>query len=333
MKKLLTTTALVALAASVASAETKVGGSLQVTITDAETAATGTKAYQGSAIGYEQEIDIKSSKELNNGWTAQVHMEAISDEGVATSEGDNLDDVGMTMSNGDTTLYVGRDDMTAFDINMTPKVFEVVEDNATQATLINSGDGTIHDTNAYGINQKVGGGSITFLYSPDTTQTSHTNSDNKVGSGGGSGYEIGYKGSVSGLKFGVAYAEDNAEIDATTDAGESTIITASYSMDALSVGFSQTDDDNAGNAAGADIKTTYLGATYAVSDAMTLGIQFVTAEDAATSVTEDEEVTQFDIGYDLGGLMVYAYHSQAENVGGTANKDADGYGIKLHQKF
>jgi len=43
MKKLLTTTALVALVASVASAETKIGGSLQVTITDAETASTGAK--------------------------------------------------------------------------------------------------------------------------------------------------------------------------------------------------------------------------------------------------------------------------------------------------
>jgi len=328
MKKLLTTTALVALVASVASAETKVGGHLQVTITDAETATTGTKAYQGSAIGYEQEIDISSSTELNNGWTAKVHMEAISDEGVATTEGDNLDDVGMTMSNGDTTLYVGRDDMTAFDINMTPAVFELVEDNATQATVINSGDGTIHDTNAYGISQKVGEGSITFLYSPDTSQTSYTNPDNAVGSGGGSGYEIGYKGSVAGVNLGVAYAEDSADLDAT-DKGESTIITASYSIDALSVGFSQTDDDNAGTTD--DVKTTYLGATYAVSDAMTLGIQFVKGDDA--DAAENEEVTQFDVGYDLGGLMIYAYHSQAENVGGVANTDADGYGIKLHQKF
>jgi len=327
MKKLLTTTALVALVASVASAETKVGGSLQVTITDAEAASTGAKSSQGTAIGYEHEIDMKSSKELDNGWTSTIHTEGINDDSTAGL----IDDVSLKLSNGDTTLYVGQDDMTAFDINMTPKVFELEEDNATQSTIINSGDGTIHDTNAFGISQKVGEGSITFLYSPDTSQDS-ANGDNTVGSGGGSGYEIGYKGSFAGVNFGVAYAEDKAALDnsaTANQAGESTIVTASYSMDALSVGFSITDDDNAGTTD--DVKTTYLGATYAVSDNVSLGVQFVKGDDS--DATNDEEVTQFDVGYDLGGLMIYAYHSQAENIGGTANNDADGWGIKLHQSF
>jgi hypothetical protein len=324
MKKLLTTTALVALVASVASAETKVGGSLQVTITDAETASTGAKESQGTAIGYEHELDMKSSKELDNGWTSTIHTEGINDDATAGL----IDDVSLKLSNGDTTLYVGQDDMTAFDINMTPKVFELEEDNATQSTIINSGDGTIHDTNAFGVSQKVGDGSFTFLYSPDTSQDS-ANGDNTVGSGGGSGYEVGYKGKVGGLSFGVAYAEDKPAVDTGNDSGESTIVTASYTMDAISVGFSQTDDDNAGTTD--DVKTTYLGATYAVSDAMSVGIQFVTGDD--NDAAEDEEVTQFDVGYDLGGLMIYAYHSQAENVGGVANTDADGWGIKLHQSF
>jgi len=324
MKKLLTTTALVALVASVASAETKIGGSLQVTITDAETASTGAKNSQGTAIGYEHELDMKSSKELDNGWTSTIHTEGINDDSTAGL----IDDVSLKLSNGDTTLYVGQDDMTAFDINMTPKVFELEEDNATQSTIINSGDGTIHDTNAFGVSQKVGDGSFTLLYSPDTSQDS-ANGDNTVGSGGGSGYEVGYKGKVGGVSFGVAYAEDKPAVDTGNDAGESTIVTASYTMDAISVGFSQTDDDNAGTTD--DVKTTYLGATYAVSDAMSVGIQFVTGDD--NDAAEDEEVTQFDIGYDLGGLMIYAYHSQAENVGGVANTDADGWGIKLHQSF
>jgi len=325
MKKLLTTTALVALVASVASAETKIGGSLQVTITDAETASTGAKKKsQGTAIGYEHELDMKSSKELDNGWTSTIHTEGINDDSTAGL----IDDVSLKVSNGDTTLYVGQDDMTAFDINMTPKVFELEEDNATQSTIINSGDGTIHDTNAFGVSQKVGDGSFTLLYSPDTSQDS-ANADNTVGSGGGSGYEVGYKGKVGGVSFGVAYAEDKPAVDTGNDAGESTIVTASYTMDAISVGFSQTDDDNAGTTD--DVKTTYLGATYAVSDAMSVGIQFVTGDD--NDAAEDEEVTQFDIGYDLGGLMIYAYHSQAENVGGVANTDADGWGIKLHQSF
>ena len=324
MKKLLTTTALVALVASVASAETKVGGSLQVTITDAETASTGAKESQGTAIGYEHELDMKSSKELDNGWTSTIHTEGINDDSTAGL----IDDVSLKLSNGDTTLYVGQDDMTAFDINMTPKVFELEEDNATQSTIINSGDGTIHDTNAFGVSQKVGDGSFTFLYSPDTDDDSG-NGDNAVGSGGGSGYEIGYNGKIGGVSFGVAYAEDKDSADAATDGGESTIVTASYTMDAISVGFSQTDDDNAGTTD--DVKTTYLGATYAVSDAMSVGIQFVTGDD--NDAAEDEEVTQFDVGYDLGGLMIYAYHSQAENVGGVANTDADGWGIKLHQSF
>ena len=324
MKKLLTTTALVALVASVASAETKIGGSLQVTITDAETASTGAKNSQGTAIGYEHELDMKSSKELDNGWTSTIHTEGINDD----SSAGLIDDVSLKLSNGDTTLYVGQDDMTAFDINMTPKVFELEEDNATQSTIINSGDGTIHDTNAFGVSQKVGDGSFTLLYSPDTSQDS-ANGDNTVGSGGGSGYEVGYKGKVGGVSFGVAYAEDKPAVDTGNDAGESTIVTASYTMDAISVGFSQTDDDNAGTTD--DVKTTYLGATYAVSDAMSVGIQFVTGDD--NDAAEDEEVTQFDIGYDLGGLMIYAYHSQAENVGGVANTDADGWGIKLHQSF
>jgi len=324
MKKLLTTTALVALVSSVAFADAKVGGSLEVTITDAETASTGAKRSKGTAIGYEHEIDMSASKELDNGWKSTIHSEGINDDATAGL----IDDVSLKVSNGDTTLYVGQDDMTAFDINMAPKVYELVEDNATQATIINSGDGTIHDTNAFGISQKVGEGAITFLYSPDTAQDSG-NGDNTVGSGGGSGYEIGYSGSVAGVKFGVAYAEDKPTVDTGGQTGESTIVTASYSMDALSVGFSVTDDDNAGTTD--DVKTTYITATYAVNDKMSVGIQRVTGKDS--DAAETEEVTQLDVGYDLGGLLIYAYHSQASDVGGVANTDADGWGIKLKQSF
>ena len=58
---------------------------------------------------------------------------------------------------------------------------------------------------------------------------------------------------------------------------------------------------------------------------------FESVEEVTTAA--DEETTQFEVAYNLGGATVAFSYQQTENDGGTVGKDGDAYSITYKQSF
>ena len=329
MKKLLITSALASsLIASVAFAEVKVGGGLEITYGDKQTAAVATQKYVGNAIGYEAELDISGSADLSNGMKVTTHMEYISDGGT-TGSGSGPSDVSIKVSSGALTLYVGQDDMEALDNNVVPKAYNLIEDNATRATGSYAAGGPVAGSSAVGINYKVAGGSITYLYGPDTTGTS-ASGDNATGSGNGSGYELSYVGSPFAnlsVILGTGSVKNSSSALNDTDY---LVYGFGYQMGKFAVGASFTNSD--GGTSATDKDTIYYGATVAVNDATTVGLQRQTYEIASATGTETTD--QLEIAYNLGGMTAAVAYQKTDEAGSASNGgEADAYTITLKTSF
>jgi hypothetical protein len=331
MKKLLITSALASsLIASVAFAEVKIGGGLEITYGDAQTASTAAQKYNGTAIGYEAELDISASADLSNGMKVATHMEYISDGGGTATTGSGPSDVSIKVSSGALTLYIGQDDMEALDNNVVPKAYNLIEDNITSALGSYASGGPVAGKSAVGINYKVAGGSITYLYGPDTTLTA-SNGDSTSTSGGGSGYELSYVGSpIANLNIILGTGSVKASSSAITADTDYLVYGFGYQMGKFAVGASFTNSD-AGTAA-TDKDTIYYGATVAVNDATTVGLQRQTYEIASATGTETTD--QLEIAYNLGGMTAAVAYQKTDEAGSASDGgEADAYTITLKTSF
>lgn len=333
MKKLLLTTGLVSglLMSASAMAEVKVGGSIEMNYGSTETATTATKNSGPGSLTFETELDISSSKELDNGMTLGLHMEMMDS---------TLGDIGMRFSSGNTTFYMGTDDMDAADNYVVPGVGDLIFDTLVNGNSFDGNKGTIHSYSAFGLEVKdIAGGTITALYAP--TGSSGNASDGTSGqlASSGSAYEVGYNGSagVEGLTLQLAYA-NNQSADSTSTAGDATVtqVGAAYNFGSIAVG-AQINDYEGADPRGAgnddDEKHTGIGATFAVNDQITLGIEMTEVDFASTSKTSDEEGRSIGVGYNLGGVSVTAQLLEVQNSGGTANKDSEAFLIRIKQSF
>ena len=333
MKKLLITSALASsLIASVAFAEVKVGGGLEITYGDAQTASNAAQKYNGTAIGYEAELDISASADLSNGMKVATHMEYISDGGGTATTGSGPSDVSIKVSSGALTLYVGQDDMEALDNNVVPKAYNLIEDNisARTASTDYAAGGPVAGKSAVGINYKVAGGSITYLYGPDVSKTV-SNGDSTSGSGGGSGYELAYVGSpIANLNIILGTGSVKASSSAITADTDYLVYGFGYQMGKFAVGASYTNAD--GGTSATDKDTVYYGATMAVNDATTVGLQRQTYE--AGNSTGTETTDQLEIAYNLGGMTAAVAYQKTDEAGASSTGgEADAYTITLKTSF
>ena len=336
MKKLLITSALASsLIASVSLAEVKVGGGLEVTYGDKQTAAASSQKYVGAAIGYEAELDISASAELSNGMKVTTHFEYISDGSTTdTAAGDASTmpaDLSLKVSSGNLTLYVGADDMEALDNNVVPKAYNLVEDNisvAGSSTASYAGGGAVANSTSVGVQYKTLGGAITYLYAPNVGQGSEI-ADNGTGNSGGSGYEVSYVGSpAENLSVILGMGKKNNILASGLDT-DTTVVGVAYNFGQFAVGASQTNID-AGTAA-TEYDVTYFGATAAVSDALTVGIQRMIIDQASTGT--DEETDQLEVAYNLGGMTVAAHYAKTSDAAFSSGSKGDAYGITLKTSF
>ena len=333
MKKLLLTTGLVSglLMSASAMAEVKVGGSIEMNYGSSETATTGTKDSGPGTLSFETELDISSKKELDNGMTLGLHMEMMDS---------TLGDIGMRFSSGNTTFYMGTDDMSAADGYAVPVVGDQINDTALSGQSFSGSAGTIHGNSAFGLQiGDVAGGKLTALYAPTGSNENGNDGNSGQAASSGSGYEIGYNGNggIDGLTVQLAYAQ-NQSADSTATAGDATVtqIGAAYNFGSIAVGAQYNDEEGSDPRSGAnddDKEHTGMGVTFAVNDQITLGVEMTKVEFAKTSLTSDEEGRSIGVGYNLGGVSVTAQMLEVENAGGTANKDAEAFLIRIKQSF
>jgi hypothetical protein len=328
MKKLLLTTAMTtSLLASVALAEVKIGGSLEMTFADSESISTG--ASSGGAIGTEYELDITATDKLSNGMSIKTHAEFISDHSTSNvTPGDFGLTVGITPT---VDFIIGQDEWEVMDNNPTVKAYNIIQDAANVAVDSMGLSAFAANTANFGVRAKVAGGTFGVIYSPDVSKDG-SNGDRAVGAGGGSAYEVGYVGSfgVQGLTVLAGVSSKTAATSSTEDTdGKAFGVAYKHGKFAASI---SVDDVDAPGATSADTKGTSYGLTYAVTDAITVGLQRLETEIGGT--TADEETDQLEIAYNLGAATFAASYQSTDNAGGSASaKDADSFTITLKHSF
>jgi hypothetical protein len=333
MKKLMLTTALASsLLVSGAIAELKFSGALEVTMGSGETPTTGTKTNQGTTIGYENSIAFSGTTKLTNGVEVKVssnlNNSAVTDQAI-------------TFTSGDTSFYIGADQNggNLDDGDTIPVVANPAEDaNKGLAETYNINYGSIHASNAIGLVQKTGMGTISVAYVPKVgSADSSADSSPHVLGRVGSAQAIGFVGDlgVTGLKAVASYSQtdtagsDSLEINTTR-------LGASYTSGSVSVGvqMNKTEDSNSGGifTAGGEYNARSIGAVFAATDAISIGYQYGEVDtNAASSV--DEEIQSLTIGYNLGGAVVSLQYTDLENQGGTSGKDGEAVELRIKQAY
>ena len=326
-KTMILTTALVSMLAVSANAELKIAGSIETTYGSKEApAVSGTPtSYDGNAIGQETKFEFNHTKDLVGGWTSKLDMEVMEVAGTVA-------DTEITIANGDTSFFISKDGGSIHDNNVVPGAYNSQPaDNASNSD-VDISTGTIHGFYNFGVAQSIDGiGKVELRYAPDTT-ASNTAGDKATGSGGGSGMEYGFSGNlgVDGLSVALSRAVDKNAVD-TIDGDESTMFGVAYNFGQFAVGASQNQYDVSGT--NNDEDHTLYGVTFAASDSLTLGVSYAELEYESSSITADEETTQFEAAYNLGGATVAFSYQQTENDGGTVGKDGDAYSITYKQSF
>ena len=328
------TTALVSMLALSANAELKIAGSIESTYGTKETPSTGATGSNGMALGQETKFEFIHTKDLVGGWTSKLDMEVMEVAGTVA-------DTEITIANGNTSLFISKDGGSIHDNNVVPGAYNSLPGDNVSNSGADLAIGTIHGVQNFGVAQKIDGiGKVELRYAPDT-QASNTAGDKATGRAGGSGYEVGFSGNfgIDGLSVALSKAQQNAgeQATSTTDDAESTMVGIAYNFGQFAVGYSQNDfedkggSDNNTSTSTNDQKHSLYGVTFAATDSITLGVNYaVVDEDTKAS---DEETTQFEVAYNLGGATLAFSHQNTENDGGVTGKDADAYSLTYKQSF
>jgi len=324
MKKLLLGSALAAsvLLAGSSFAETKVSGYLETTINTKETSSTGVAGNSTpSTIGHETSIDLKTSKELDNGLTMSA--------GFGIENGNQADQY-LKLSSGGTTFAIGND-VTGVADNVSYEDFtgSIAQDTHTNGGAKGnlSGVNTIHGKNALYLIQKTDLATIEAAFAPSVAAAS-TGASSVAGTAG-SGYDLAVHGGfgIEGLKVG--YGLSNKQSDSSTAGDtEGKTFGIKYSMSGITAGVGRTTNTTA---AGVDTQITEYGISYQISDQLSVGITDTSVE--VDAVALDEELNSIQVGYDFGGMGVTLGYYQAENVGGVAGTDQESFEIRTVTKF
>ena len=326
-KTMILTTALVSMLAVSANAELKIAGSIETTYASKEApAVSGTPtSYDGNAIGQETKFEFNHTKDLVGGWTSKLDMEVMEVAGTVA-------DTEITIANGDTAFFISKDGGSIMDNNVVPGAYNSLPADNAGSSSVGLDKATIHGVQNFGLAQKIDGfGKVELRYAPDVA-ASNTAGDKATGSGGGSGMEYGFSGNfgVDGLDVALARAVQKNAVD-TVDGDEATMIGVAYNFGQFAVGVAQNQYDVTGT--NNDEDHTLYGVTFSASDSLTLGVSYAELEYESSSITSDEETTQFEAAYNLGGATVAFSYQQTENDGGTAGKDGDAYSITYKQSF
>ena len=333
-KTMILTTALVSMLAVSANAELKIKGGIETTYGTKDTTSLTDQGSVGNAIGQETKFEFNHTKDLVGGWTSKLDMEVM-------EVGGTVADTEITIANGDTSLFISKDGGSIHDNNVVPGAYNSAPADNLGNSNGNLSLGTIHGVQNFGIQQNIDGiGKVELRYAPDTA-ASNTAGDKATGRAAGSGHEFGFSGDfgVDGLSIALSRAVQEAgEQNATSNKdAESTMFGIAYNFGQFAVGYSQNDFEDKGGAdnntdsSTNDQKHSLYGVTFAASDAVTLGVNFSTVDENTKAA--DEETTQFEVAYNLGGATVALSYQQTENDGGTSGQDGDAYSITYKQSF
>jgi hypothetical protein len=331
MKKMMISTALAtSLIAGVASADTSVSAYIETTLGSGETPSTSAQDQQGTSIGYEHGVGFSGSKDLDNGMTLKTYF--------GIEDGDAADDKGITFVTGNTEIMIESDINNIDDKQAVPTIINKIEDgNKGLGVSYNANKHTIHNDNGIGVRHKFDMGTVSFKYVPKVAAGAGFNDSNPAAVASGSGMAYGFTGSfgVDGLSVLASFNQvDQSGLDSQEI--EQQVLGVSYNFGNIKVGFQETEYENTSGVSmaysdGNTTEATSYGATMAVNDQISVGIQY--AELSGDGITSDEEITSFSAGYNLGGATVGLQYHTAENVDGSEGSDGEAIELRVKQSF
>jgi len=336
--KLLVSTALGAVMLSGAvNAETKITGQLDINYS---AASSSTAASSTNGWGRESQINVSNSGDLSNGMT---YAAGFSLEFDGTGNGSDIADENLYIdfTSGNTTVGVSQDHGLNTDSSAVPRVSINAGSLSTFSGLTYAqgspiGNGSQHVKEAMGVTlaQKLDIGSVQFRYVPELTQDGGVNDAIAKGSEG-SAYDINFQGNagVEGLSVNLAYAKAEKALGSThTSSRDSKGVQygVGYNFGQIAVG-AQVSDRELGNSATGERKTKEFGATFAASDALSLGIAVASTD--VNGAAKDEDIVHATIGYNLGAVAIHLNYADYQNVGGASGTDYEVGSVRLSTKF
>ena len=327
---MITTALATSLIAGVASADTSVKAYIETTLGSGETPATSSPDQQGTSIGYEHGLAFSGSKDLDNGMTLMTYF--------GIEDGDAADKRGITFVTGNTEIMIESDVNNIDDKQAVPTIINKIEDgNKGLGVSYNANKHTIHNDNGIGVRHKFDMGTVSLKYVPKVAAGSGFNDSNPSAVASGSGMAYGFNGSfgVDGLSILASFNQvDQSGLDSQEI--EQQVLGVSYNFGNITVGFQETEYENTSGVSiaysdGNTTEATSYGATMAVNDQISIGIQY--AELSGDGITSDEEITSFSAGYNLGGATIGLQYHEAENVDGSEGSDGEAIELRVKQSF
>jgi outer membrane protein OmpU len=337
--KLLLSSALVGslIASSIASAETKITGSMDLSYT---AISKQSAAASDSGFGRETQINVSNSGELSNGMAYSAGFSLEMDGGGTAKNNEN---VYIDLKAGDVTLSLGVDHISNMDSSAVPRVSAPANSIAVSSKDLSYNQGAsfftagntdqTHAKESMGIGASAAG--FVFYYVPQLGDVGGGN-DSFTAGPGGSAYQIMYKGNagVEGLNINAGMQGAEKALGSTYTAVrdvDNTQISASYNFGQFTVGAGKIDSENGSSTAASDRETVDYGITYAVNDQLSIGINY--AETELTGQANDEEVTMVQVGYNLGAIGVVLSYVDIQNVENQASTDDQIGSIRIATKF
>jgi hypothetical protein len=331
--KLLLTTAIAGLTAisGIANAETKVSGNLEQTF-KAGSVDGGTSS--GRALGAEYNIGLSNSTELNNGMKASFGFNLESNQNGTAADTGVTDSHYLTISGEMLSLSIARDNGQNLSSTVVPHISDQAGTVVDGASLENVGGVDAHNYDHIRLDAKVAGGTLTLRYAPDNGATQISQSE--IVDTGTSQQEIIYSGSlgVDGLSVQAGISKEDADTSAYADQKFQKYGIA-YNFGQIAIGVQMAKDEGGTLASKVEYNQDKIGATYAINDNLSVGINYQETEKKTAGVksASDEETVMIGIGYNLGGVAIDVNYAEVDNLGNTTGTDAEFLQIRTIQKF
>ena len=327
--KLLLTTAIAGLTAitGFAHAETKLSGNMEQTFK----ASSIDSGDSGRGLGTEMNIGLSSSKDLDNGLKASYGFNLEFDADATDSTNDVYF---MTLSSGNISFSVARDNGQNLSSTVVPHISDQAGTVVDGESFGNVSTADAHNYDHVRIDAKAMGGTLTLRYAPDASNTYA--GDSAIVDTGKSNSEIIYSGNlgVDGLAVQAGYSKLKADGSANEDIKYDKYGIA-YNFGQFAAGADIRREDSGTVASKVEKEAVRYGVTFAANDNLSFGLSYQETEKKTAGAKEanDEETILVGVGYNFGGLGIDLNYAQVDNLGHTANKDAEFFQISTIQKF
>jgi hypothetical protein len=272
------------------------------------------------------------SLEFDGAPTAGSNTNSISDENLY-----------INLISGNTTYSIGQDHGLNTDTSAVPRVSipaaSFLGGSAyEQGAAIGNGDGFsgTHVKEGMGVfvAQKFDGGTAQIRYTPQFAGDGGGN-DAITGDSAGSAYDVNFAGNlgVKGLNVNLQYAKAEKALESTHTYerdSKGKAISASYNFGQVTIGAGRIDREHGDSTTG-EVESNDFGITFAASDNLSVGLNYIESE--VNGGSDDEEITMAQIGYNLGAVGIAVGYADAENFKGVANADGEYGFVRLSTKF